>query len=86
MSFAMKTYFQKICDPKDIAPSVAVAFTINHIPAVFLPALLGYIWVSQPGGVFLLAASMAFLSLGLAFLIPKKPLQGYETIFKFTER
>ena len=86
MSFAIKTYFQKICDPKDIAPSVAVAFTINHLPAVFLPALLGYLWVVQPGGVFLLAASMAFLSLGLACFIPKKPLQGCETIFKFTDR
>ncbi len=86
MSFAIKTYFQKICDPEDITPSVAVAFTINHIPAVFLPALLGYLWVLQPGSVFLLAASMAFLSLGLAFLIPKNPLSGYETIFKFTER
>lgn len=85
MSFAVKTYFQKIADPEDIAPSVAVAFTINHIPAVFLPALLGYVWVVFPTGIFLLAALMAFVSLILAFLIPKNPLKGHETILKFTQ-
>lgn len=85
MSFAVKTYFQKIADPEDIAPSVAVAFTINHIPAVFLPAFLGYVWVVFPTGIFLLAALMAFISLILAFLIPKNPLKGHETILKFTQ-
>lgn len=85
MSFAVKTYFQKIADPEDIAPSVAVAFTINHIPAVFLPAFLGYVWVVFPTGIFLLAALMAFVSLILAFLIPKNPLKGHETILKFTQ-
>ncbi|MEM7524186.1 MAG: MFS transporter, partial [Pseudomonadota bacterium] len=43
MAFAQKTYFQKIADPEDQAPTAAVAFTINHIAAVFLPALLGYL-------------------------------------------
>ena len=38
LAFAQKTYFQKIADPADIAPTAAVAFTINHIAAVFLPA------------------------------------------------
>jgi MFS family permease len=32
--------------PRDIAPTAAVAFTINHIAAVFLPAALGYLWLS----------------------------------------
>ena len=31
LAFALKTYFQKIADPADIAPTAAVAFTINHI-------------------------------------------------------
>ena len=30
----IKTYFQKIADPQDIAATAAVAFTINHIAAV----------------------------------------------------
>lgn len=81
MAFAMKTYFQKIADPQDIAPTAAVAFTINHIAAVFLPALLGYLWVVSPGGVFLLAASMAGVSFCLALMIPRHPEPGHETVF-----
>ncbi|SMR70765.1 Major Facilitator Superfamily protein [Aliiroseovarius halocynthiae] len=80
LAFALKTYFQKIADPQDIAPTAAVAFTINHIAAVFLPALLGYLWVVSPGAVFALAAAMAGVSLMLALMIPRHPEKGNETI------
>lgn len=81
LALALKTYFQKIADPGDIAPTAAVAFTINHIAAVFLPALLGYLWLVYPGAVFLLAAMMAGISLLLALLIPRHPEPGNETVF-----
>ena len=81
LAFALKTYFQKIADPGDIAPTAAVAFTINHIAAVFLPALLGYLWIVSPGGVFALAAAMAGVSLALACMIPRHPEPGHETVF-----
>ena len=81
LAFALKTYFQKIADPKDIAPTAAVAFTINHIAAVFLPATLGYLWVTSPSMVFVLAAGMALTSLLLALLIPRHPEPGRETVF-----
>jgi predicted MFS family arabinose efflux permease len=81
MALALKTYFQKIADPGDIAPTAAVAFTINHIAAVFLPAALGYLWLISPGAVFGMAAGMASVSLILAMLIPRNPEPGYETIF-----
>lgn len=81
LAFAIKTYFQKIADPGDIAPTAAVAFTINHIAAVFLPALLGYLWITSPGAVFGLAAAMAGVSLLLALMIPRNPEPGHETIF-----
>lgn len=81
LAFALKTYFQKIADPGDIAPTAAVAFTINHIAAVFLPALLGYLWVTSPGAVFVLAAAMALGSLVLALMIPRHPEKGNETVF-----
>ena len=80
LALALKTYFQKIADPGDIAPTAAVAFTINHIAAVFLPAGLGYLWLISPGAVFLLAAGMAGTSLSLAMLIPRHPEPGHETI------
>ena len=81
LALALKTYFQKIADPRDIAPTAAVAFTINHIAAVFLPAGLGYLWLSSPQMVFLAAAGMALVSLVLALMIPRHPDEGNETIF-----
>ncbi|MDK3017162.1 MFS transporter [Pseudodonghicola flavimaris] len=79
MALALKTYFQKIADPADIAPTAAVAFTINHIAAVGLPAALGLLWLVSPGAVFGLAAGMALTSFCLALLVPRHPEPGYET-------
>ncbi|MEM6479392.1 MAG: MFS transporter, partial [Pseudomonadota bacterium] len=80
-ALAKKTYFQKIADPGDIAPTAAVSFTINHIAAVFLPVALGLMWLAAPEAVFLLAALMALVSLSLSLLIPRHPAPGNETIF-----
>ncbi|MCC8195075.1 MAG: MFS transporter [Deltaproteobacteria bacterium] len=44
-SMAIRTFFQKIADPKDIAPSAAVGQTINHISAVILPLAGGALWM-----------------------------------------
>lgn len=81
LALALKTYFQKVADPGDIAPTAAVAFTINHIAAVFLPVLLGHLWLQSPGAVFMAAGGMAIVSLLLALLIPRHPVEGNETIF-----
>ena len=81
LAFAQKTYFQKIADPADIAPTAAVAFTINHVGAVLLPALLGYLWLISPAAVFVFAASVACISLALALMIPRHPVEGNETVF-----
>jgi len=86
LALALKTYFQKIADPGDIAPTAAVAFTINHIAAVFLPVLLGLLWVISPAAVFGMAACMALVSLSLALLIPRHPEPGNETrLSRFAE-
>ncbi len=88
LAFALKTYFQKIADPADIAPTAAVAFTINHIGAVILPALLGYLWLFWPGAVFIVATGFALTSLILALMMPRHPAPGNETVFstgKMTE-
>ncbi|HID67347.1 MAG TPA: MFS transporter [Roseibacterium sp.] len=79
LALAIKTYFQKIADPADIAPTAAVAFTINHIAAVFLPAGLGYLWLTSPTAVFAAAAGMALVSLLLSLLVPRHPEPGHET-------
>lgn len=45
-AIAVRTFFQKIADKADIAPSMAVAQTINHLTAVLIPALGGWVWVT----------------------------------------
>jgi hypothetical protein len=62
-SIAIRTYFQKVGHPRDIAPSMAVGFTINHIAAVFLPAVGGFLWVVDYRIPFFGGAVMAAISL-----------------------
>ena len=81
LAIAMKTYFQKIADPRDIAATASVSFTINHIAAVVIPALLGILWLSSPSVVFYIGAGFAMCSLTLAWLLPLRPEQGNETRF-----
>ena len=81
MAIALKTYFQKIADPADIASTAGVSFTINHIAAVVLPVVLGYVWLVSPSAVFLTGAGIAALSLGLSQLIPWVPQPGTEATF-----
>ncbi|MEM7376612.1 MAG: MFS transporter [Pseudomonadota bacterium] len=79
LAIALKTYFQKIADPADIAPTAGVAFTINHIAAVGLPAALGFLWVAgSASAVFLIGALIAAVSLLLAQLVPTNPNQRAE--------
>ncbi|NOX41560.1 MAG: MFS transporter [Alphaproteobacteria bacterium] len=86
LAFAQKTYFQKIAAAADVAPTAAVAFTINHISAIFLPVFLGYLWIKSPGLVFGFAAAMALVSLALVRLIPRNPSEGNETVFSPRKR
>ncbi len=69
MAIAIKTFFQKIADPADIASSSGVSFTINHIAAVVIPAAFGLLWLVNPAIVFYAGAGMAFISLVLAQLV-----------------
>jgi predicted MFS family arabinose efflux permease len=62
-AIAIRTYFQKVGDPQDIAPSMAVGFTINHVAAVFLPALGGLLWVIDYRIPFFAGAAMGVISL-----------------------
>ncbi|TQV71398.1 MFS transporter [Aliikangiella marina] len=81
LAIAIKTYFQKIADEKDIASTAGVSFTINHVAAVVIPAALGFIWLISHSVVFFIGASFALCSLLLAFLIPAKPDVGNEVDF-----
>lgn len=68
-AIAIRTYFQKVGDPRDIAPSMAVGFTINHIGAVVLPALGGLLWMVDYRIPFLAGAAMSLISLAAVQMI-----------------
>jgi len=80
MAMALRTYFGKIADPRDIAPTSGIAFSINHIAAVIVPAGFGLIWLINPSAVFYTGAGLAAVSLLLAQLVPHDPDQGNETV------
>ncbi len=75
MAIAIKTYFQKIAAPKDIAATMSVSFTINHIAAVVIPVLLGLLWLESNKMVFFIGVGFAACSLILALNIPRHPDQ-----------
>lgn len=68
MAIGINSYFHKIADPKNIASTAGVSFTINHVAAVVIPVLFGLLWMYSSSAVFLAGAGMAIASLGLAFL------------------
>ncbi len=62
-AIAIRTYFQKVGDPKDIASSMAVGFTINHIAAVVLPFVGGLLWIVDYRIPFVCGAILSIISL-----------------------
>jgi len=80
LAIAIKTYFQKIADPADIAATAGVGFTISHIAAVVIPAAFGLIWLVSPAAVFLAGAMMAVVSLLLSMNVPAAPEPGKEVL------
>ena len=72
-SIAVRTFFQKIALPGDAAPNMAIAQTINHIPAVTLPAFGGWMWLHWGhSSVFLFGACLALGSFLTAQLVDRE--------------
>lgn len=82
LAIAIKTYFQKIALPEDIAASAGVSFSINHIAAVVIPALLGMVWIINASWVFYVGAGFACCSLALTFVMPHAPAIDNEFSYK----
>lgn len=62
-SMGINTFFQKTGDTKDIAPSMAVGFTINHISAVVIPVFGGILWMINWRIPFVAGAILCLVSL-----------------------
>ena len=80
-AIAQKSYLQKIADPRDIAATSSVSFSINHIAAVIIPWAFGaYLWSYSPAFVFYAGAIMALISLVLSLNVPRSPAAGNEVV------
>ena len=85
-AIAIRTYFQKVADPRDIAPSMAVGFTINHLAAVFLPAIGGILWLVDYRIPFFGGAVLSLISLSAVQLIRiPEMVQGTEDRRQITD-
>ncbi len=71
-NIAEKTFFQKMGDKEDIAPSMAVSFSINHISAVTVPIIGGALWLIDYKLPFILGAVLACISLFLVQFINRE--------------
>lgn len=60
---AIRTFFQKIADSSDIAPSMALSVTINHVAAVVVPVVGGVLWMYDYRVPFFMGIGFAFCSL-----------------------
>jgi predicted MFS family arabinose efflux permease len=71
-NLAINSYFQKIAViPQDITPNMSLGQSINHVAAVIIPAVGGWMWETfDPATPFLLGAGVAFVSTILTFWMP----------------
>ncbi len=68
-NLAINSYFQKIAViPQDITPNMALGASINHVAAVTIPIVGGWMWETfDPALPFLSGAVVAALSMVLAY-------------------
>lgn len=68
-SVAVRTYYQKIAAPEDMASGMAMGFTINHIAAIIVPVLGGILWMVDYKIPFFIGVGLGVCSLALTQLI-----------------
>ncbi|MBT9177470.1 MAG: hypothetical protein DDT20_01803 [Firmicutes bacterium] len=70
---AITTHLDSIAPRSDIAPSLAMGSTINHITGVIVPVGGGILWgIAGPQSVFLIGAIICALSLLQARTLPTR--------------
>ena len=69
----LTTYLQKIAAPEDLMPTLSMGVTMNHIAAVLVPLIGGYLWASLGYPVtFKGGAIVVFISFLLASRVGRK--------------
>ena len=79
LTVALNSYFQKIAPPDEITSNVSLRTTIDHVAAIFIPLIGGFLWkqVGYPA-TFLMGAGIALVALMLTRLLKAQP-QPQET-------
>jgi len=72
-AIGLSTYLQKTADTEDLAQSVAVGFTINHISAVVIPLIGGSLWLLNWRLPFIIGACLTVISLYFTQKIKRHP-------------
>ncbi len=74
-TLALRSYFQKIVlVPQDITPNMSLGQSINHVAAVIIPVIGGWLWEAfDPAVPFLGGAVVAVVSLLLTFFWMREP-------------
>ena len=71
-SIAIPSYFRKISDPSEVASSISMGFTINHIVAILVPIAGGLVWMVDYKIPFIGGAVFAVFSLILSQFVDTK--------------
>ena len=69
-TISIRTFFQKIAAPEDIAPSMALGVTINHIAAVAVPLIGGMLWMVDYRIPFVMGVALSIGSLVMVRFMP----------------
>lgn len=69
-SMSLTTYLQKISEPRDLMPSLAMGVSMNHAAAITVPVIGGFLWASVGYPVtFIGGAAIAALSVLMSMRI-----------------
>lgn len=78
LMIAERTFFQKISAKEDIVSGTATGFALNHIAAVTIPVICGYLWLINYRIAFFAGIVLALINLGFIQLMDKELKKGYE--------
>ncbi|MBI4530909.1 MAG: MFS transporter [Candidatus Latescibacteria bacterium] len=72
-NMALGIYIKRIADPEDMRPTLAMGMTVNHVAAVLMPLIGGFLWRALGYEiVFFLGAGVV----GVAFFVVQKMKEG----------
>jgi predicted MFS family arabinose efflux permease len=73
-SVGIQTYIRHVAPPEELAPSLAMGLTWNHIAAVSVPLIAGQIWATYGYAViFRCGIVLALCSVAMCLTLPRRP-------------